>query len=82
MSDIVERLRAPAYWISGSSEGHEGDNSAPLEAAAEIERLRAALEQIDHGWENPMDDKAYRALCRFMWETARQALAQEKPNDT
>jgi hypothetical protein len=47
MTDIVERLRAPAYWISGSSEGHEGDNSAPLEAAAEIERLRAALAWID-----------------------------------
>lgn len=43
MIDIVERLRAPHYWMSGSAEGHEGENSAPLEAAAEIERLRAAL---------------------------------------
>ena len=46
MSDIVERLRAPAYWISGSSEGHEGDNSAPEEAAARIEQLEAALRDI------------------------------------
>jgi hypothetical protein len=43
MSDIVKRLQAPAYWISGSNEGHEGENDAPREAAAEIERLRAAL---------------------------------------
>ena len=46
MSDIVERLRAPAYWMSGSDEGHEGENDAPLEAADEIERLRAALESV------------------------------------
>ena len=46
MSDIVERLRAPAYWISGSNEGHEGDNAAPLQAAADIERLRKALTDI------------------------------------
>jgi len=48
MSDIVERLRAPAYWISGSSEGHEGDNNAPLEAADEIERLNR---ELDHVWD-------------------------------
>ena len=42
MSDIVQRLRAPAYWFSGSDEGHEGDNSVPSEAADEIDRLRAS----------------------------------------
>jgi hypothetical protein len=47
MSDIVERLRAPAYWISGSSEGHEGDNSAPLEAAATITTLRADHQKLN-----------------------------------
>lgn len=46
MADIVERLRAPAYWMSGSSEGHEGENDAPLEAADEIERLRAAISLV------------------------------------
>lgn len=46
MSDIVERLRAPAYWFSGSSEGHEGENSAPYEAADEIERLRAVVQSL------------------------------------
>jgi hypothetical protein len=48
MNDIVEKLRGPAYWNSGSSEGHEGDNSAPLEAADEIERLRAEVATWQH----------------------------------
>ena len=47
MSDIVERLRAPAYWISGSDEGHEGDNSAPMEAARTIEILRVELAKVN-----------------------------------
>ena len=46
MTDIVERLRAPAYWFSGSSEGHEGENNAPYEAAARIEQLEAALRDL------------------------------------
>lgn len=47
MSDLVKRLRAPAYWFSGSSEGHEGENSAPLDAASTIERLRVELTRIN-----------------------------------
>ncbi len=42
MSDnatLVQRLRAPHYWMSGSNEGHEGDNDAPFEAAARIAEL-------------------------------------------
>jgi hypothetical protein len=38
--DITEKLYAPAYWISGSAEGHEGENDAPYRDAAEIDRLR------------------------------------------
>ena len=41
--DIVKKLTAPSYWLSGSSEGHEGENDVPREAAAEILRLRAEL---------------------------------------
>ena len=41
--DIVETLRAPAYWMSGSNEGHEGENDAPRQAADEIDRLRAMV---------------------------------------
>lgn len=46
MSDIVERLRAPAYWMSGSNEGHEGENNAPREAADTITALRAENERL------------------------------------
>lgn len=41
--ELVERLRVPAYWMSGSSEGHEGENDAPRQAADRIEALEAAL---------------------------------------
>lgn len=87
MSDIVKRLQAPAYWISGSNEGHEGENDAPREAAAEIERLRAALmsliEQISMAdgiagkiiIRQKSLDKA--ALLRALYE-ARAALSGEQ----
>jgi hypothetical protein len=45
--DIVEKLRAPAYWMSGSNEGHEGENDAPRQAADEIDRLRAEVQKLD-----------------------------------
>jgi hypothetical protein len=45
--DICERLEAPAYWISGSSEGHDGENDAPREAATTIRALRALLRRAD-----------------------------------
>ena len=43
MTDLVQRLRAPHYWMSGSKEGHEGENNAPREAADKIEGLEADL---------------------------------------
>jgi hypothetical protein len=46
MSEIVKRLQAPAYWISGSNEGHEGENDAPREAADIITRLTADNEKL------------------------------------
>lgn len=45
MDDLKERLRAPSYWMSGSSEGHEGENNAPFEAAARIEALEAKVKE-------------------------------------
>jgi hypothetical protein len=39
MNDIVERLRSSVMWYSANAE-------TVTEAAAEIERLRAALERI------------------------------------
>lgn len=63
MSDIVKRLQAPAYWVSGSNEGHEGENDAPREAAdtitrltAENEKLRAALEPFARLYLWPFDN--------------------------
>ena len=79
MTDIVERLLAPSYWISGSEEGHEGDNNAPYEAADEIERLRAALVKIDllntplHGWS--MSDLIDQEIVA---SGIRAALGEEK----
>lgn len=43
---LVERLRAPAYWMSGSSDGHEGENDLPRVAADRIATLRGALEEV------------------------------------
>lgn len=48
---------------------------------AENARMRETLEKIDHGWETPMEDKAWRAVARFMWETARAALTPEKETE-
>lgn len=70
-SDLVDRLRAPAYWFSGSDEGHEGENNAPYEAAVEIERLRAALrefcDRVDRG-----EVKSVRTYAKF------KALLEER----
>lgn len=45
--EIVRRLRAPAYWMSGSSDGHEGENDAPREAADLIEALTAPMSETE-----------------------------------
>jgi hypothetical protein len=44
--DITEKLYAPAYWISGSAEGHEVQNDAPYRAAAEIDWLWAEVARL------------------------------------
>lgn len=46
-ADIVERLLAPDYWMSGSKDGHEGMNGVPVEAAAEITALRARVAVLE-----------------------------------
>lgn len=50
MSDIVQRLLAPAYWISGSNEEHKvlhALDTAPVDAAKTIESLRAELAKVN-----------------------------------
>jgi septal ring factor EnvC (AmiA/AmiB activator) len=56
-SDLVKRLRAPAYWMSGSSEGHEGENDAPREAADRIEALEGEVK----GFRNEIFDAVKHA---------------------
>jgi hypothetical protein len=64
MTDIVERLR----------DKHCCDNGCHCdEAAAEIERLRAALEEIEQ--------VALSYVHMKYAKLARAALTQEKPND-
>ena len=63
MTDIVESERTAGYWLGY----HDGEKSGRSEAAAEIEQLRAALEDIlsyvPHG-DLPLNlyDKARAAL--------------------
>lgn len=52
---LRERLRAPAYWMSGSSDGHEGENNAPYEAADLIDDLVGAIGDARAGFEAVQD---------------------------
>lgn len=47
MTDMIERLRAPYYWMSGSNGYNEEENHAPFEAANEIERLRNRVAYLE-----------------------------------
>ena len=43
---LADRLDAPDHWISGSADGHEGENTAPYEAAAALRVLVAERQAI------------------------------------
>ena len=58
MTDIVERLIGPDYYISGNADGSEGHNNAPFDAAIEIKRLREELAKA--GWNDWVDSKGGR----------------------
>jgi hypothetical protein len=76
MSDLVARLRdADTTRRLGESyaDTHERRQRDRNEAAAEIERLRAALERI-------VENEDQFGMT-WAAETARAALTQEKPND-
>ena len=38
---LADRLEAPAYWLSGSDDGHEGENAVPHDAAAALRAIVA-----------------------------------------
>jgi len=83
MSGIVERLRAEAT----DNKRYLVPDDLALEAAAEIERLRAALAWFASEYErvNPlrratMHDPECRCV-QCACDNARAALTQEKPNE-
>ena len=94
MSDLVARLRdADTTRRSGESyaDTHERRQRDRDEAAAEIERLRAALREIDHarytGRNTINPDNAFEHAISLnekliaVMDIARAALEQEKPNE-
>lgn len=78
MSDLVERLRRGIYCAERRM--YEDDAMCD-EAAAEIERLRAALEKISQFSSNPAGSGPAYTQCGNMVRIARAALTQEKPHD-
>jgi hypothetical protein len=74
MSDIVDRLRAPAYWMSGSSEGHEGENDAPRDAADTITRLRAENKRLGRDYNTARDGWAPRSVRKNRDKLRQQLL--------
>jgi hypothetical protein len=94
MSDLVARLRdADTTRRIGESyaDTHERRQRDRDEAAAEIERLRAALREIDHarytGRNTINPDNAFEHAISLnekliaVMDIARAALEQEKPNE-
>ena len=77
-ADIVMRLRAPHYWMSGSDEGHEGENDSPFQAADEIHRLRETIEvallQLADGHRILATETLARAVA---WEPITRAFTSE-----
>jgi len=72
---LADRLDAPAYWFSGSGEGHEGENTAPRDAAAALRVLVAERQAIR---DKALDDAAQAASNRAAYfrdaaETASEA---------
>ena len=53
---LADRLDAPDHWISGSADGHEGENTAPYEAAAALRALVAERQAIR---DKALDDADY-----------------------
>lgn len=47
MTDMIERLRAPYYWMSGGNCDNEEEDHTPFEAANEIERLRNRVAYLE-----------------------------------
>lgn len=55
IGELIARLNAPAYWMSGSEDGHDGDNDSPREAAtalaSQAERIATLTAERDEARE-------------------------------
>ena len=73
--EMAKRLEAPHYWMSGSADGHEGENDAPREAASMIRILAA-----DNGTlrAEVADQKRMRAEEKAKIITLREQLRQRE----
>ena len=76
MIDIVERLRS-----ENSMPPYYGPPKIQMDSAAEIERLRAALEPLACTCPAKHQTECSRSEVDCPLWNARAALAQEKPND-
>ena len=85
-AELVKRLRAPHYWISGSSEGHEGENDVPGLAADRIEALTAraeaaeerAMEENDKRWDHVAAIEALTARVNTQIPALKQVVAERE----
>ena len=68
---MTAKLRAPQYWMSGSDEGHEGENDSPREAADMMEALAA---ERDRAIEDAIYNAQYVDLVS-QYRAERDALA-------
>lgn len=55
---LLIRLTAPHYWMSGSDQGHEGENSAAYEAGG-----RTVCEECNGTGEGFSPEQAVTAIC-------------------
>ena len=69
---LADRLDAPDHWISGSADGHEGENTAPYEAAAALRAIVAERQAIR---DKALDDAAQAASSRaaYWWDASTAA---------
>ena len=71
---LADRLDAPDHWISGSADGHEGENTAPYEAAAALRALVAERQAIR---DQALDDAAQAVSNRATYWWAEAAAADD-----
>jgi hypothetical protein len=44
---MIQSLRGPHYWMSGSDQGHEGENDVPYRSADMLEAFAARVAELE-----------------------------------